>query len=165
MISYSQREVFTDFAHELYVEAGTWAAALPTWWRTDGSWCWSDTPPRKPVPEVRCHEVVRAIDRVMGITAFQFGAVVDGYYGLVEHSWLALFGLENVGGPSILDVYAVGRLPMVQLVCVTTATTPEYENYETGDPRTDINQPLVDQMVHELERWRPKLGITRRDRR
>jgi hypothetical protein len=58
---------------------------------------------------LRCHEVARFVGVRLGL------AVCDGIYEIaMQHSWCVL--------PSrhILDVYAVGRLPPVQLVARTS---------------------------------------------
>lgn len=64
-----------------------------------------------------CHFVAGYVGGALGLS------VVRGYYGGIEHSWVAL--------PSgrILDVYAVGRIPMVQVVDVASPAQPEYEGY------------------------------------
>lgn len=67
---------------------------------------------------LRCHEVariVRAVLRRDGHVAW----IVDGHYGPVEHSWLLVSGRKEDDHDHayvILDPYAVGRLPIVQLV-------------------------------------------------
>ncbi len=63
---------------------------------------------------LRCHEVARIVGQLFDLR------VVDGNFGGVEHSWLLLRDTFVVGGTTyrtILDPYAVGRLPLVQL-CV-----------------------------------------------
>lgn len=63
---------------------------------------------------VRCHELVRAVGELLELPAER---VADGYCGLTEHSWLWMGKRERYKPPpNILDVYAVGRLPQVQLV-------------------------------------------------
>ena len=57
--------------------------------------------------------------------------VVDGHCGPIDHSWLRCSGV-------ILDVYAPGRLPAVQLV------DPQVGGYRPGKPRDDVRQPIVD---------------------
>jgi hypothetical protein len=61
---------------------------------------------------------------------------VDGHCGIVEHSWLRC--------SVILDVYAPGRLPAVQLV------DPLIGGYRPGKPRQDIRPPIVDRLVAEM---------------
>src|ERR1700675_1000480 len=59
--------------------------------------------------KLRCHELARAIHLVVYEDEHKLD-VVDGHCGLVEHSWLLCSNCV------ILDVYAPGRLPAVQLV-------------------------------------------------
>ena len=60
---------------------------------------------------IRCHELTRAVAEFLGCE------VCDGWYGMVEHSWLWTKPLELFNGlPNVLDVYAPGRPPAVQLV-------------------------------------------------
>lgn len=66
--------------------------------------------------EWRCHEVARAVSQIWekrGLPSACEIQVVDGHYGAVDHSWLAFW---DGGRSCIIDPYAVGRLPMVQLV-------------------------------------------------
>ncbi len=74
--------------------------------------------------ELRCHEVARAVARVLELPG-EF--VRDGYYELgCQHSWIVL--------PSghVLDVYAVGRLPPVQLVAVVTTIPKRFTERDIG---------------------------------
>lgn len=91
----------------------------------------------------RCHEVARAVWSVLrcveadgvlleagvadeGESLAHLVSVVDGRFGHHDHSWLRVDG--EAGEPAcVLDPYAVGRLPMVQLVdqdCLTLAYHP-----------------------------------------
>jgi len=92
---------------------------------------------------VRCHELARAIAKLLGLT-FE-----DGYYGMVEHSWVWTRPREPFEPPSnILDPYTPGRLPQVQLVHSSTMLPFEYRR---GDPRKDIDQEMVDSLVQIFE--------------
>lgn len=85
-------------AHHLYKQAVVMVGALPDGDHLNG----------KPI---RCHEMARAAGRVLGLE------VVDGVCGAVQHSWLTLKAHQDeTEREFILDVYAVGRLPPVQLV-------------------------------------------------
>jgi hypothetical protein len=65
---------------------------------------------------LRCHEVVRIVHVALRHAGYN-SIIVDGHYGVVEHSWLLVQGKrENYAAWVILDPYAVGRLPLVQLV-------------------------------------------------
>lgn len=60
---------------------------------------------------IRCHEMARAVGRILDLP------VVDGVCGAVQHSWLTIKAHQDpTEREFILDVYAVGRLPPVQLV-------------------------------------------------
>ncbi|KKK91617.1 hypothetical protein LCGC14_2711170, partial [marine sediment metagenome] len=94
--------------------------------------------------DVRCHEVVRALRLYLENDV----RTQDGHYGIVEHSWFWLSSkplIIRAGGlvPPILDVYSVGRVPMVQLV--DTALTLPHNGYlfVPGEPREDIRWEVV----------------------
>lgn len=59
-----------------------------------------------------CHELAKVVAEKLGVP------VIRGSFGMVEHSWLQL------PSGAILDVYAPGRYPPVQLVDGTTVTLP-----------------------------------------
>lgn len=88
--------------------------------------------------ELRCHEVARAVQRVLAAQPHEL-VVVDGKCGPIEHSWLRC--RDGV----ILDPYAPGRLPAVQLIDPIVGTA-----YRPGVPRTDIRQEIIDQIVLEM---------------
>lgn len=91
--------------------------------------------------EMRCHEIARAVCDCLNQLGNVVGGlqVVDGKYGGVEHSWIALPRPEH-----IIDTYAVGRLPMVQLVEIGHWALPEHKGYTAGPAREDIDQSVVD---------------------
>jgi hypothetical protein len=120
MISYAQAEVFDSDDQLRFKRATRFVDALPS--KHQGDW-------------VRCHEVVRALGPLLGLTW------CDGYYGMVEHSWLWLKPLEPFSSPpNILDVYCPGRLPQVQLVHSSTVLPYEYRR---AAPRDDIRDSVV----------------------
>lgn len=86
--------------------------------------------------ELRCHELARAVHRVLGDSTI---SVVDGHCGPVEHSWL------RFSDGTILDVYVPGRLPAVQVVDAIVGAA-----YRPEEVRRDIRQRIVDQVVLEL---------------
>jgi hypothetical protein len=88
--------------------------------------------------ELRCHELARAVQLVVHDREHKL-LVVDGKCGPIEHSWLL------VAGRVILDPYAPGRLPAVQLVDLVVGTA-----YRPGVPRSDIRQPVINQLVAEM---------------
>lgn len=86
--------------------------------------------------ELRCHELARAVVRVLGDTTL---GVVDGHCGIVEHSWL------RFSDGSILDAYVPGRLPAVQIVDAIVAA-----QYRPGPRRRDVRRSIVDKLVLEM---------------
>lgn len=90
---------------------------------------------------LRCHEIARAVGRVLGLDH------QDGYYCAVDHTWLIVPDLRLGGGRCILDVYAVGRLPMVQLVEVQSPGLGHRALYEAGELRGDIRNETIDRLV------------------
>lgn len=107
-------------------------------------------------PNLRCHEVARAIGQVLDLPH------QDGAYGFVEHTWLWTSpprALENglpLGWmmPNILDVYCVGSLPLVRLVYMVTSGTGHVQLYRPGAVRTDIDHARVEQLIARLRRAR-----------
>lgn len=104
--------------------------------------------------ELRCHELTRAIKRFLqngdvpyhppNITLF------DGKYSVVDHSWLELL-LQRGEFSSlyILDVYAVGQLPQVQLLDVAFSL-PHRANYRAQARRDDIDMGVVNLVSLDL---------------
>lgn len=131
MKSYSEIEVFTP--HELLIleETIRLVNSLPE----DPGW------------NVRCHELARAVHQANSMLRANrpVATVVDGRFGGVEHSWIQIDrGMKQI----ILDVYAVGSLPMVQLIDFNgsfglTGT----RRYIEGTPRTDIDDQKIQQLL------------------
>lgn len=88
--------------------------------------------------ELRCHELARAVLRALGDDTL---SVIDGHCGIVEHSWL------RFSDRSILDVYAPGRLPAVQIIDVVMTAA-----YRPGRRRRDVRRSIVDRLVLEMLR-------------
>lgn len=91
---------------------------------------------------VRCHEVARAVGRILGLP------VQDGHFWTVEHSWL---WTEEPRGfmPNIIDVYSVGRLPVVQLV--DSRDLRAYaRDFRPGKRRKDIRWKVVGAMLESV---------------
>ena len=86
--------------------------------------------------ELRCHELARAVQRVLGDGSL---TVVDGHCGPIEHSWL------RFSDGAILDPYVPGRLPAVQIVDAIVAAA-----YRVGTPRRDIRRSILDRLVVEM---------------
>lgn len=124
MIPYAQREYFTAQEVELWRRAVEIVAKIPHIVEED---------------EVRCHEVARVVGGILKLPW------TDGWYGLTEHSWLWTRPWEPLTPPpNVLDVYAVGRLPPVLLVCSSVHTPFEYRR---GDPRKDTRVGVVHQLM------------------
>ena len=102
MRSYSERVRFTKRERKILSSAGLAVAMLPTNLDPSGE-------------EIRCHELARAIARQLNLR------VVDGMYGLVDHSWCMITaapenGSESSSWDKILDVYAIGQCPQTRLI-------------------------------------------------
>lgn len=137
MRGYAEIEVFGPRPIELLAMTTVMVQAFPD--RMDDEW-------------VRCHEVARAVAHVL---FGDFCNVVDGVFGATDHSWIEgpLHGGPG-DGEFILDPYAVGRLPMVQLIDTRHRTLPYRELYKERKRRTDIRSKVVDaliQIVNNLE--------------
>lgn len=105
---------------------------------------------------LRCHEVARAVGEMLELQ------VQDGWYGNVDHTWLWVRNDRDHRG-AILDVYAVGRLPMVQLVSLDSVighyrAGSSASLYRESRPRTDIRATIV-QMLLERFRRLPEVGV------
>jgi hypothetical protein len=87
--------------------------------------------------ELRCHELARAVHLVVYADSFKL-EVVDGHCGPVEHSWL------RCADGVIIDAYAPGRLPAVQLV------DPLAGAYHPGKARRDVRRSIIDRLVAEM---------------
>ncbi len=102
--------------------------------------------------EIRCHELARAVGVVLNLE------VEDGRYGYVDHSWLwtmpkvTAHMYSDSGMPNILDVYCVGRLPMVALTHSHTALPHCGLGYRPGEKRTDIKEGVVQALVTQMMR-------------
>lgn len=96
-----------------------------------------DFHPHHPEQHLRCHEIARAVGRVLDLP------VMDGSFCRCDHSWLYIRVGNRV---RILDVYAVGSLPQVQLVD-SEWSLPTCDTYLPGYPRTDIDEWLVSHLV------------------
>lgn len=121
MITYAERACFRETHRRLLARVEAYVALVSDTWGN----------------ELRCHELARAVQRVVHDRAFKL-VVVDGMCGPIEHSWLCLS--DGV----ILDPYAPGRLPAVQLVDALAGA------YRPGEKRQDIRQAIVDQLVLEM---------------
>lgn len=129
MLGYAHTDVFDRRVQRYYTTAFKFVSAIP-----------------EKIPDgrtVRCHELTRAtlaylrlhlahidVDRPLRMT-FE-----DGKFKVVDHSWIC-FPEQRC----ILDVYAVGRLPMVQLVTIDVGYLRDYVPSE--EKRGDIDASMV----------------------
>lgn len=93
---------------------------------------------------IRCHEVARAVGHILGLP------VQDGHHGLSEHSWL---WTEEPRGfmPNLIDVYSVGRLPIVQIVDMRHLRLYSMD-YKIGKRRRDIRRGVVRALIEAAGR-------------
>ena len=94
---------------------------------------------------IRCHEVVRALKELLPSPV---GAWVlqDGHYRTVNHTWL-----WNKQG-HILDVYAVARFPMVQLLDADIHFH-RTDLFRPGPSRRDIRHKVVQTLIYGKESY------------
>lgn len=124
MISYSQREVFTERHLQLFDATKDIVSSL---FDDNG---------------MRCHEVARIIGELFNLP------VTDGYYCAVHHSWIML------DRQTILDPYAVGRLPMVQLVHSNVAVSAQAKCYVPDDVHClEVDQAAVAANVSRIQEF------------
>lgn len=102
---------------------------------------------------VRCHEVVQAFHMLLTIERWET-ELFDGHYGPVEHSWLVITDPYR-SRKFILDIYSVGRLPMVQLLVPDLGHAALYRPGELRkDIRTDDLAYLLAQARRAGEGWK-----------
>jgi len=141
MKSYSEKEIFSAEEAVILAKATAIVEALP------------DSGPHGPL---RCHEVARAVGRILGLQ------VADGFYGFVDHSWLWTRPLDTshlvgrTGFPNILDPYCVGGLPAVRLVHCGSPSLPHVGwAYRPGPARDDVDEDLVSELVRTASAFCP----------
>jgi hypothetical protein len=129
MFSYSELEIFGRSELGLLKDAIFIVAKLPD------------------IPGLRCHELARVVGNILNLE------IQDGYFGMAEHSWLwtspMKHSYEKRRYPNILDVYAVGSLPQVQLIDMGH-WLPHTSSYrfagKLGQPRIDIDYDIIDKL-------------------
>jgi hypothetical protein len=122
MITYAARACFHEQHLRLLARVETYVARVSNTWGN----------------ELRCHKLARAVHLVVYAREHKLD-VVDGKCGPIEHSWL------RFSDGAVLDPYAPGRLPAVQIIDSIVGTA-----YRPGDPRFDIRQAIVDRLVLEM---------------
>lgn len=122
MITYAERVCFQPAHLRLLSRVESYVAGVASSWGN----------------ELRCYELARAVHLVVHEHEHKL-LVIDGKCGPIEHSWL------YISDGVILDPYAPGRLPAVQLVDLIVGSA-----YKPGTLRADIRQPIVDRLVLEM---------------
>lgn len=106
---------------------------------------------------VRCHEVARAVLRFIKPLARGFEPrVVDGKFDGVDHSWIAWRVPDGYAATTILDPYAVGSLPQVQIHKIMAGLRrSDYkpDHLERSDIREDVVGELVAAAGPESMPW------------
>jgi hypothetical protein len=120
VITYAERVCFRDLHLRLRSRVESHVARVSSSWGN----------------ELRCHELARAIQLVEGEHDLE---LFDGKCGPIEHSWL------RFSDGVILDPYAPGRLPAVQIVDPIVGVA-----YQPADLRNDIRQSIVALLVREM---------------
>lgn len=101
--------------------------------------------------ELRCHELARAVQGCLREAGYPRARVVDGRMGSIDHSWIVLPGYELPAGSDrspILDVYAPGRLPQVQLIDASWTISADYV---VGSERLDVQRDVVRSLMKEMK--------------
>lgn len=98
------------------------------------------------LPEgLRCHEVARVVRQVLGTGVVRDGKVGDTTRGCqVDHSWVVLEDDGTGRRLHVLDCYAVGQVPPVQLV---DAGFPLANPFFVGKDRDDIDHEKVRELA------------------
>lgn len=129
MIGYAERHVFTMREKDLLRRARLLVERAP--YEAFGE-------------PVRCHELARAVGRVLDLEH------QDGRFGFVEHTWLWTERLSDKFAPPwvlprILDVYVPGSLPQVQLVDTASGLPPRYYLSNVFDVviREDVIEEII----------------------
>lgn len=104
---------------------------------------------------LRCHELVRIVANVIVFDPPSYEpffippfVIVDGKYGHVDHSWIEI--RERISEDVILDVYAPGQMPQVQMID-TAWVLPHKKIYVAGDQRDDIKWGTIHRHTEELK--------------
>lgn len=144
MISYSKRKVFSDRELDLWRRARVLVSAVDLGL------------PELEGKELRCHELARVVGRILDL------AVIDGHYGCIEHSWLVIEPAQLGVLPFVLDVYAPGQAPQVQLLDMNIVLGHR-DLYRPGDRRTDILWDVVDALERDLRRRVVRIAVLEAD--
>lgn len=97
--------------------------------------------PPKGKPALRCHEVARVVGKLLRLR------VIDCKLGAMEHSVCLVREASKRQGAVLLDPYCPGRMPQVQLVYQWTGAPIDAQYRSSKEPRTDINEKLVEALA------------------
>lgn len=138
MNGYSADRVFEPSELKLWEKATDLVRLIPDYGYDNGT--------------VRCHELTRAVAIHLHSDRPQM-FVSDGKFGIVDHSWLEYID-RGRGKHIILDVYAVGSYPMVQLIDLDGSIGIQgARRYTEGPARTDIDENMVQKLVLRMNRY------------
>jgi len=130
MIGYAEKEIFTLAEKDLLRRARLLVERAPN--ELFGE-------------PIRCHELARAVGRVLGLDH------EDGRFGFVEHTWLWTEPRHSERFctpwvlPRILDVYVPGALPQVQLVDTASGLPPRYYLSHVFD--VEIRENVIEEII------------------
>jgi hypothetical protein len=122
---YAARAVFSTEAVNLWNRASRMVDRLPKHMDRHGR-------------EIRCHELARALGRILELP------VVDGATVGCDHSWLV------VDRTTFLDPYRPGCLPMVQLIDTGLPTLTRLTYDQARRVRDDIRLDVVEDLVRTM---------------
>jgi hypothetical protein len=144
--SVTSAEVFGKLEISIWKHARRLVEALPETWpsATTVTEALYESMTGKPIAAprpLRCHELACAVahrlgDEYSGVAHNGSFVLVDGKYGPVDHSWIE-WKTAPSGYRRILDVYAVGRLPMVQLIDASTLLQHQGLPYVRSEKKRD----------------------------
>lgn len=88
---------------------------------------------------LRCHEVARVVGELLNLE------VIDGRYEYgAEHSWCVITQVTKFRSFSILDPYAIGRIPIVQMYYIAPTIPNRYfPEARRKDIKTDVVEDLL----------------------
>src|SRR5262245_48393797 len=135
MKGYSVTDIFTEAELDVHRTATLLVGNLPD------------------IPELRCHELARAVAEFLTTRYVHIGFhIVDGKFGTVDHSWLVFRNPRKdvCYRHTILDVYSVGSVPVVQLHCADALGLRNARRFIEGQPRDDIDTAMIEHVLKHL---------------
>lgn len=128
MIGYAERQCLSSGAVEAYRRACALVERVDDHTATDG------------------HELARAVATRLTADGFVV-EVVDGQLGSIDHTWILVPSRSRTEDTALLDVYAPGRIPQVQLLHDHPFVS---RGYEQNLHRTDIRQSVVEELCRKM---------------